>query len=67
MDVFTVSFFGHRIIENALEIENRLERLIRTLLREHEGRTVCARGQPMVAPGKETGNTHKTATDVAYK
>ena len=36
MEVFTVSFFGHRMIENALEIESRLERLIRTLLREHE-------------------------------
>ena len=36
MNTFTVSFFGHRIIENALGIENRLERLIRTLLREHE-------------------------------
>ena len=36
MNTFTVSFFGHRIIENALEIENRLEQLIRTLLREHE-------------------------------
>jgi hypothetical protein len=36
LNTFTVSFFGHRIIENALEIENRLEQLIRTLLREHE-------------------------------
>lgn len=36
MEVFTVSFFGHRMIDNALEIENRLERLIQTLLREHE-------------------------------
>lgn len=36
MQIFTVSFFGHRIIENALEIENRLEQLIRTLLRKHE-------------------------------
>ena len=36
MEVFTVSFFGHRMIENALEIESRLEQLIRTLLREHE-------------------------------
>ena len=36
MNTCTVSFFGHRIIENALEIENRLEQLIRTLLREHE-------------------------------
>ena len=36
MNTYTVSFFGHRIIENALGIENRLEQLIRTLLREHE-------------------------------
>jgi len=36
MNTCTVSFFGHRMIENALGIENRLERLIRTLLREHE-------------------------------
>ena len=36
MEVFTVSFLGHRMIDNALEIENRLELLIRTLLREHE-------------------------------
>lgn len=36
MEVFTVFFFGHRMIGNALEIENRLEQLIRTLLREHE-------------------------------
>ena len=36
MQLFTVSFFGHRVIENALEVENRLERTIQTLLREHE-------------------------------
>ena len=36
MNTYTVSFFGHRMIDNALEIENRLEHLIRTLLREHE-------------------------------
>ena len=36
MQIVTVSFFGHRIIDNALEIEKRLEQLIRTLLREHE-------------------------------
>ena len=36
LNTFTVSFFGHRMIDNALEIENRLEQLIRTLLREHE-------------------------------
>lgn len=36
LNIFSVSFFGHRIIENALKIENSLEELIRTLLREHE-------------------------------
>lgn len=36
MNTFTVSFFGHRIIENALEIEGRLEQLIQALLRDHE-------------------------------
>ena len=36
MEVFTVSFFGHRMIVNALETESRLEQLIRTLLRERE-------------------------------
>lgn len=36
MNTYTVSFFGHRMIDNALEIESRLKRLIRTLLQEHE-------------------------------
>ena len=36
MNTYTFSFFGHRKIDNALEIESRLEQLIRTLLREHE-------------------------------
>ena len=36
MNTYTVSFFGHRMIDNALEIENRLEQFIRTILREHE-------------------------------
>ena len=36
MNTYTVSFFGHRKIDNALEIESSLEQLIRTLLREHE-------------------------------
>ena len=36
MQLFTISFFGHRVIDNALEIENRLERLIHAMLREHE-------------------------------
>lgn len=36
MNVFTVSFFGHRIIENPLLIERSLESLIRKLLIERE-------------------------------
>jgi len=36
MNTYTVSFFGHRIIDNALEIEKRLEQLICALLCEHE-------------------------------
>lgn len=35
MDTFTVSFFGHRIMENPLLIEKRLERLICELLTSH--------------------------------
>ena len=33
---YTLSFFGHRVIENPLLIEQRLERLIRRLLEEKE-------------------------------
>ena len=36
MNTYTVSFFGHRIIEEPLLIEKRLEILIRKLLREKE-------------------------------
>ena len=36
MNTYTVSFFGHRKMDNALGIESRLEQLIRTLLSEHE-------------------------------
>ena len=36
MNTYTVSFFGHRRIENALEIERRLEQLMQTLLRNKE-------------------------------
>ena len=36
MEVFTVSFFGHRAIEEPLRIERRLENLIRKLLKENE-------------------------------
>lgn len=33
---FTVSFFGHRIISNAIETEKRLEEIIRRILKENE-------------------------------
>ena len=36
MCVYTVSFFGHRVIEDPLMIEQRLETLIRRLLKEKE-------------------------------
>lgn len=36
MTVFTVSFFGHRCIENALDIERRLEEFILGSLRNKE-------------------------------
>lgn len=36
MKVFTVSFFGHRVIEDPLRMEQRLETLIRKLLKENE-------------------------------
>ena len=32
MDIFTVSFFGHREIENALEVERKLEAKITELI-----------------------------------
>ena len=36
MNAFTVSFFGHRRIENVIETENKLERFLCDLLREKE-------------------------------
>lgn len=36
MDTYTVSFFGHRAIEDPLLVEQRLETLIRKLLKEKE-------------------------------
>ena len=32
MNIFTVSFFGHREIENALEVERKLEAIITELI-----------------------------------
>ena len=36
MNVFTVSFFGHRRIYDPIRIERQLEELVRKLLREHQ-------------------------------
>ena len=36
MDVFTVSFFGHREVERATEIEERLEKLLHDLIIQKE-------------------------------
>lgn len=36
MEYFTVSFFGHRIIDNSIEIEKRLEKIVRRILHEKE-------------------------------
>ena len=36
MSQYTVSFFGHRVIADPLMIEQRLETLIRKLLKEKE-------------------------------
>ena len=36
LDTFTVSFFGHRVIEDPLQMEQRLEPLIRKLLKEKD-------------------------------
>ena len=36
MCIYTISFFGHRVIEDPLLIEQRLETLIRKLLKEKE-------------------------------
>ena len=36
MNIYTVGFFGHRYIENVLDIESRLEKLILGLLRNKD-------------------------------
>lgn len=36
MDVFTVSFFGHRRVENPFQVEERLEQIVRKLLVEKQ-------------------------------
>lgn len=36
MKLFTVAFFGHRYIDNMLAVEERLEEIIRSLIRDKE-------------------------------
>lgn len=36
MDIYTVSFFGHKEIENWCEIESRLENMIQKLIAQKE-------------------------------
>lgn len=36
MDIYRVSFFGHRVVEDALRIEKKLEMLIGELLLQHD-------------------------------
>lgn len=36
MNTYTVSFFGHRQLENAIELEQKLETVVRQLLLEKE-------------------------------
>lgn len=43
MNTFTDRFFGHRVIDNALEIKNRLRQFIQALLRKHEHMEIPSR------------------------
>lgn len=36
MELFTVAFFGHRYVDNILAVEDKLEDIILTLMREKE-------------------------------
>ena len=36
MELFTVAFFGHRYIDNMFAVEERLEEIIRSLMRDKE-------------------------------
>ena len=36
MELFTVAFFGHRYVDNILTVEDKLEDIILTLMREKE-------------------------------
>lgn len=43
MNIFTVAFFGHRIIDNPFPVEQKLEKIIRELL--HNKRRGCGVGR----------------------
>lgn len=36
MELFTVAFFGHRYVDNILAVEDKLEDIILSLMREKE-------------------------------
>lgn len=36
MEIYTVSFFGHRYIDNFYTVEQKVEEIIRKLIQEHE-------------------------------
>ena len=36
LDTYTVTFTGHRYIDNILQVEMRLEQIIRELIQDHE-------------------------------
>ena len=36
MDIYTVSFFGHRYVENGMEIENRLNKILYDIIAHRE-------------------------------
>lgn len=36
IDIYTVSFFGHREVEHLLEVESRLNKLLYTLITQKE-------------------------------
>ena len=42
MDIYTVSLFGHRNLLNPLSAEERLEREVYKLLKNHKYADVCA-------------------------
>ena len=36
MNIYTVSFFGHREIERSIQIENRLDKLLHYLINQNK-------------------------------